>query len=139
MARIPTAKGDFVVTRSIPLCLLILASVLHAQEADSQDPRVLRTRAAELYQMGKAKEAMELFSRAVELDPTSKDALLERESIDAEEFKLLMKGLTLPERELAVDHSIDGIEGLVSGEVTGGEDPADGVGAGGGAGVDHTA
>ncbi len=78
MVRIPTAKGDLVVTCSIPLCLLILASVLHAQEADSQDPRELRTRAAGLYQKGKAKEAMELFSRAVELDPTSTDALLER-------------------------------------------------------------
>lgn len=34
-------------------------------------------------------------------------ALLERESIDADEFKLLMQGQALPEKVLVVDHSID--------------------------------
>jgi cell division protease FtsH len=32
-------------------------------------------------------------------------ALLERETIDAEEFKLLMQGLALPEMVVNVDHS----------------------------------
>jgi cell division protease FtsH len=39
-------------------------------------------------------------------------ALLERETIDGEEFKLLMTGQTLPERVLAVDHGVDGVEGV---------------------------
>jgi cell division protease FtsH len=47
---------------------------------------------------------------------TVKDALLERESIDAAEFKLLMQGLTLPEPELVVDHSLDGVEAPAAGD-----------------------
>ena len=51
---------------------------------------------------------------------TLKDALLQRESIDADEFKLLMQGLALPEQELAVDHSVDGVtvDGVTRGSAT---------------------
>ena len=37
-------------------------------------------------------------------------ALLERETIDGEEFKLLMTGQTLPERVLVVDHAVDAVD-----------------------------
>ena len=38
---------------------------------------------------------------------TVKDALLERETVDAEDFQLLMKGQPLPPRKLTIDHSLD--------------------------------
>jgi cell division protease FtsH len=75
---------------------------------------------------------------------TLKDALLERESIDAEEFKLLMKGQTLPERVLNVDHSVDGttVAAAVTSTAAAGDNDNDsgGDGSGGGTpGVDHPA
>ncbi|MBK9471538.1 MAG: ATP-dependent zinc metalloprotease FtsH [bacterium] len=76
---------------------------------------------------------------------TLKDALLERESIDAEEFKLLMKGQTLPERVLNVDHSVDGatVAAAVTSTAAAGDNDSDG-GNGDGSGdktpgVDHPA
>jgi cell division protease FtsH len=42
-------------------------------------------------------------------------ALLERETIDGPEFRMLMKGESLPEPEIEVDHSLDGQETPVTG------------------------
>jgi len=70
------------------------------QDIDAEIKRIVDEQFARAYEILNAnKDKVE----------TLKDALLERESIDAAEFKLLMQGQALPEPELAVDHSVDGI------------------------------
>ena len=66
------------------------------QDIDNEVKRIVEE------QLQRARRILEKHRDQVEIVTA---ALLERESIDAEEFKLLMTGEKLPDLEIAVDHS----------------------------------
>ncbi len=105
------------------------------QEIDAEIKRIVEE------QLTRARQILNDHRDQVE---TVTAALLERETIDGDEFQLLMKGEPLPEPEIKVDHSLGDQETDSSPEAEATFEPdagsdaaegeADGIGAGGSAG-----